>query len=875
MKRAFLLLFSILTFCLHLEAQKKELTYYLPDIEYDANIPTPEEFLGYQIGEWHISHDQLTYYLKELARLSPRVTIEEYARSYEARPLSLLTITSVENQKNIDQILADHQAISDPNRSKKINLNDQPTVLYQGYTIHGNEASGANAAPLVAYYLAAGKGAAIDELLDNVVILLDPCYNPDGMDRFASWVNRHKNANLISDPNDREYSEVWPGGRTNHYWFDLNRDWLLVQHPESQGRIRNFHKWKPNILTDHHEMGTNSTYFFQPGVPSRTNPITPPKNQELTGKIAEFHAAALDKIGSLYYTRESFDDFYYGKGSTYPDANGCIGILFEQASSRGHLQESDNGILSFPFTVRNQVTSSLSTQEAALNLRKELLTYQRDFYTSAMNEARSASTQGYVFGDNYDASRVNALLDMLLQHQIEVYAIDNATRIQGQNITKGNAFFVPTNQIQNRLVRGIFETMTSFQDSLFYDISTWVMPYAFNIPFEAVSGTSISKGNQITTLPKVEAQIIGKKTNYAYAFEWDDYFAPKALFHLQKEGLLTKVVTRTFSSQTAEGRKDFNYGTILISVQNQQNHTEDEVYAILQEAIKNTGVKVYAISTGLTPNGVDLGSPNIETLKQPKVLLVVGNRVSSYDSGEVWHLLDQRYGMPITIVEQDEVSYIDLGRYTDMVLVDGGYTDLNVEKVKNWVQNGGSLITFKRATRWASTNGLAGVNMRSSKGSSSKKTRPYIKAGEDYGASVIGGAIFETELDLTHPICYGYHTEKMPSFRRGTLFFERPSNRYAMPSAYTISPLLSGYISNANYRTLKNSATIIVTGIGRGRTISFSDNTNFRAFWWGTNKLFANALFFGDIISRNTTESPRGTTPKKQEEAVDSHGHQH
>jgi len=344
--------FCILLSCIATQAQ--ELDYYLPqDVKYNSKIPTPKSILGHEIGEFHVTHDKLVYYLEKLAEVSDRITIQRYAHTYEKRPLLLLTITSIENHSNLETIKKSHRELCDPQKSSFLNTKNMPSVVWQGYSVHGNEASGANAALVLAYYLAAAEGEQIDTMLKNTIILLDPVYNPDGLNRFATWVNMHKSKNLTTDPNSREFNEVWPGGRTNHYWFDLNRDWLLVQHPESQGRIKKFQEWKPNILTDHHEMGSNSTFFFQPGVPQRTNPITPAKNQELTAKIAEFHAKALDKIGSLYYSEESFDDFYYGKGSTYPDVNGGIGILFEQASTRGHAQETQNGILTFPFAIRN------------------------------------------------------------------------------------------------------------------------------------------------------------------------------------------------------------------------------------------------------------------------------------------------------------------------------------------------------------------------------------------------------------------------------------------------------------------------------------------------------------------------------------------
>jgi hypothetical protein len=317
---------------------------------------------------------------EKVAEVSNRVKLVEYGRTYENRPLLLLTISSPKNLANIDQIKAEHHKLVEPDKSSSLKTADMPIVVWMGYSVHGNEASGTNASPLAVYYLAAAQGAEIDSVLNESVILVDPRINPDGGERFSSWVNANKSMNLVADPNSRELNETWPGGRYNHYWFDLNRDWLYTQHPESKGRIVKYHEWKPNILTDHHEMGSGSSFFFQPGIPARTHPITPKKNIELTEKIGKFHASALDKIGSLYFTKEGYDDFYYGKGSTFPDAQGCIGILFEQASSRGHLQETPNGPMSFAFTIRNQFTTTLSTLRAAKSMRQELLDYQRSFY---------------------------------------------------------------------------------------------------------------------------------------------------------------------------------------------------------------------------------------------------------------------------------------------------------------------------------------------------------------------------------------------------------------------------------------------------------------------------------------------------------------
>jgi hypothetical protein len=284
------------------------LSYYLPqDVEYNPSIPIPQSIIGHEVGEWHITHDKLVQYMYALANASNRITIEDRGETFEDRPLLLLTITSPENHKNISSIQSAHINATESNTT---NEEDRPIVVYQGFSIHGNEPSGSNAALLAAYYLAAAEGSKIDSILNNTIILFDPSFNPDGLQRFAYWANTNRNINLNPDPNDREYSEVWPGGRTNHYWFDMNRDWLPVQLPESRARIKTFHNWMPNILTDHHEMGTNNSFFFQPGIPSRTHPLTPKLNQELTKGIANYHAKAFDKVGSLYYYEENFDDLY-------------------------------------------------------------------------------------------------------------------------------------------------------------------------------------------------------------------------------------------------------------------------------------------------------------------------------------------------------------------------------------------------------------------------------------------------------------------------------------------------------------------------------------------------------------------------------------
>lgn len=839
------------------QVETPSLDYYLPDdVTYDESIPTPKEVLGMEVGEWHVRHDQLVKYMYAVAEASDRISITEYARTYENRPLLLLTVTSEDNHANIDEIKQKHVQLTDANTSEELDISSMPAVVWMGYSVHGNEPSGSNSSLAVAYYLAAAQGPEIEETLNNTVILMDPSINPDGLNRFAHWANTNRSINvLVSDPESREYDEEWPGGRTNHYWFDLNRDWLLVQHPESKGRIQKFHEWKPNVLTDHHEMGSNSTFFFQPGIPSRTHPITPQLNQDLTGAIAEYHADALDKIQSLYYSEESFDDFYYGKGSTYPDVNGSIGILFEQASSRGHVQETDNGLLTFPFTIRNQFMTSLSTIKAANSLREEMLSSMRVFYRDAAEEADDASVKAYVFGENDDQARTNALAELLTRHQINVHKLNE----DHEGFEAGKAYVVPTNQQQYKLITAVFERRTTFTDSLFYDVSAWTLPMAFNLPFEELGNRDFNEdllGDAYTLGTPLEGELIGGESNYAYVFEWDEYYAPRAAYRLLSAGARVRVASLPFTAVTDEGAMEFDYGTVMVPLGIQDD--PEAVHDIMRTITEEDGIKVYDLSTGLTTQGIDLGSNNFENMRDPKVAIIGGPGSSSYEVGEVWHLLDQRYHMPLTMLTTDNVAGTDLSRYNTLVMTGsfGNLSERAAENIKNWVSSGGTLITYKYGITWAKRNGLANFEYASGNSNGEEEEevqyRPYVKAGSDRGAQVIGGAIFNATLDLTHPISYGFDSEEMTVFRNSTLFVEAGNNPYSTPVLYTDEPLASGYISEENEERLAGTAAVLVSGYGRGNVIVMPDNPNFRAFWYGTNKLFANAMFFGHTISGGT-----------------------
>ena len=679
-----------------------DLSYYLPDgITFNPTIPTPESVIGHEVGEWHVSHDRLVNYMYALDRASDRITLEVTGQTYETRPLLLLTITSPKNHQNIESLRKQHLVLSDPSASGNADTKSMPAVFYLGCSIHGNEPSGANAGLLMAYYLAAAQGPEIENYLQNTIILFDPSFNPDGLTRHSGWANSRKSKLISPDPNDMEHNEYWPGGRFNHYWFDLNRDWLVAQLPESRARIRKFQQWKPNVLTDHHEQGTNATFFFMPGEPTRVNPITPERNQELTRKIGEFHAKALDQIGSLYFTQEGYDDFYYGKGSTYPDVEGAIGILFEQASSRGHAQESVNGILTFPFTIRNHFVTMLSSLNAVNSMREELLNYQREFYKSAIVEATKDPVKAYLFG-SLDKAKTYQLVEILARHQVDVYSPAAATTINGKSYPIESSYVVPLNQAKYRIVKGMFGKMTQFKDSIFYDISSWTLPLAFGLDYEELK-VAPGLGAKVTEPAMPVGKMIGEKAKYAYVFETYGFYSPRALYRLVSHGIRAKVSTEPFYNATG---KRFEPGSIMVPLEN-QDKSPDQIEVYMREIAEKDAIDIYAFQTGLDYRGVSLGSSSFQVLTKPSIaMLVEGGSgfggVSATDAGEIWHLLDQRFNIPVTCLPVSIFNTANLNRYTTIIFPAGSYGSISEpakEKLKAWIQNGGVVIGFEQALK--------------------------------------------------------------------------------------------------------------------------------------------------------------------------------
>jgi hypothetical protein len=833
--------------CAH--AQGLSASNYLPKgIQFDANIPTPESIIGANVGEWHIRHDQLVQYMYALAEASPRVSIQETGRTHENRPLLLLTITSDKYRGQLDEIKARRiQQVM----TGEIEGTDSPLILYMGYSVHGNEASGSNAAMLIAYYLAAALSDDVTELLDNSIILLDPSLNPDGLSRFAQWANMHKSVNLVADSANREHKEGWPSGRTNHYWFDLNRDWLMLVHPESRARIQQFQNWRPHILTDFHEMGSDSTYFFQPGVHSRKHPLTPEGNVRITEALAKFHAQAFDRTKTLYFSQEGFDDFFYGKGSSYPDAQGSVGILFEQASSRGHLQQTQNGLLSFPASIQNHITTTLSTFAGALANKPAILDYQRSFFKQTQTLIKEDDTAAYLVAENKDLTRLQQFTQILEQHKIQFSYLQKDRKIDEQDYIAGHTVVVPTDQPQYRLLTSLFSTQKDFANNTFYDVSNWNLPFALNLSYAPISKRELGQLRVTDEAPTSQVLPALKADTYAYSFEWHHYKAPALLQSLLENKVQIRVAGAGFSAQINGQKKAFSPGTLVIPTALAQ---PDQLAVLLETLSHKYEVPVFSLTTGLAVSGSDLGSRKMLPVSLPKVLLVGGEGTSQYEVGEVWHYLDTRVGVPVTLVDQGRLDTLDLPQYSHMIFVSGSYKDVplnTMQHIEKWVKNGGTLIGQKTALRLFSQQNWLSVSVSNSKDIDKYFPEDDLTYADKEALKVkklIAGAVYQADIDNTHPLFYGYESNKLPMFKTSNMIVTSDNSPFTVPARYSDSPLLGGYSAPILATHISGTTAAIVEPMGDGVVIGFTDNMQFRGFWMGTNKLLSNAIYMSPLM---------------------------
>ncbi len=824
----------------------------LPEEEsYLAGVPKPEQVLGWPVGEWHARPEQITRYFEQLAENSSRASLEVIGQTHEQRPLIHLMITSPENQARLEQLRQNHLA------------GEGPLVVWLGYSIHGNEASGSNAAMLTAYHLIAGEAQWVKDLLDEAVIIIDPMFNPDGLGRFASWANMHRGQQPAGDRIHRAHWEAWPAGRFNHYWFDMNRDWLPATQPESVARLTQFHRWLPNILGDFHEQGSDAGYFFQPGVSQRKNPLTPDENVELTTELAKYHGRALDAIGQRYYSRETFDDFYYGKGSTYPDINGSIGILYEQPSTRGHKVDSINGEFTFTDAVRNHYATSISTLQGAYAIKDRLVDYQSRFYADSLQRASSSRGQAWVFADDGDPATAATLVELMTLHQIDVYPLGENMTANGINFSAGNAWVVPIRQRQAALIEAMFEQRTEFADNTFYDVSAWTLPKAFNLPFARVNSVPDRGDN-----PAEPSNLFTPQANAsAYIFNRHNLAGAALAMQLLNEDV--RVYRAGNSNVNSTASSLIHPGDFVVPVLRGEDRGKIEQQLAAQA--QRWQVPVQPVISGFNTAGVDLGSPSIQALRAVKPLMIVGRGVVPMEAGHIWHLVDRRLGLPLPMLDVNAQAVFNLDDYTHLLIPDADPKAIPKEwypLIKGWVSRGGVLVVQKRSSLWAQAifserpeklkesvsedDRIAGLIEKISKNKDTSYKdlgrQPYAQYQADAADRILGGAIFAGQLDLTHPLAQGYSREDLPVFLNSITRLEPSKNAYSTPLVLASSEPVAGFASEYTNQELDGRPVMVADRVGEGLVIKFAFNPNFRAFWRGTEKLYVNALVNATII---------------------------
>lgn len=806
----------------------------------DTNLLSPSQFLDYPLGQWHLRHDQINFYLKQLARESNKVSIEKSGQSHEARQQLTAVISSAKNQARLDEILQQRQ------RVKSGDAQQGPLVIWLAYSIHGDEASGAHAALKLSHLLASSNEQWITRLLDEAVILITPSQNPDGLDRFSNWTNNYRGQVDVSDNNHKEHRQNWPSGRSNHYFADLNRDWLFLRHPESQGRVALFHKWQPHYVGDFHEMGRDQSYFFQPGVPSRTHPLTPRDNQALTEQLAKFHQQALDELKQSYFSRQMFDDFYYGKGSTYPDINGSIGVLFEQARVRGQVQETRNGEIRFEDAISNQLATSISSLKGSLTLKDELLEYQSEFYQGRDKTLKRGRQQGFLIGAPANGNRIAELSELLLQHHIEFYYLTKPITQGKVDFAVQSSLFIPVNQPQKSLLLAMFDNRTEFTDPTFYDVSSWNLEQAYHL--QLIRNAKLDIDVLSKERPKASPFNVDEQA-VALLINWQQDNAAPVLQQLLQTGIRAKFAAKPFSIKVDGIDVNFPAGSLQIPLK-QTGNSASEITAKLTELQKRYTLDIASVNTSSSVSGIDLGSPDFHPMKPIKPLLVTGHGTNASEVGELWYYLDTKLAVPVTLVDVERLTRLTLSDYSHIILPGGSYSSLEekfARKLGQFASLGGTIIAQKGALSWLNKGHLLKTDL--------KEARFYKQLFDSTNLSFadreklearqsIGGAILELTLDPTHPLSFGIRGNRLPILKNKALGLTETSTPFIVAAKYSEEPLLSGYLAEEYQRSFSMSPAILLEPRGKGAIVILADNLMFRNIWLGSEKIYANALYF-------------------------------
>ncbi len=862
----------VLSFCLTASAQEDLIPphfHFEGDVPRDSSIPSPSEFLGYETGAEYTIYADVVRYIHAVAEASDRVTITEYARTYENRSLHALFITTPANHARLDEIRAANLRLADsdlPDSEAQELISGNPIVTWLSYNVHGNEPSSTEAALEVLYRLAAGTDDETLQMLDQTVIVIDPTINPDGRDRYVYWYKSMQSNQLRESSSDAEHDEPFPGGRTNHYWFDLNRDWVWLVHPESRGRIALYQQWLPQVHMDYHEQGFNNNYFTMPGKPPRN--LNLPEDYEMWADVfgrASGEALARNQVN--YFTRESFEFFYPGYGSSYPSILGSIGMLAEQGGhSRGGraVKTNDGYVLTLRQRVFDHFSTSLAVVRSAVENRQALLTYFRSFFDP---ETRDNETNAYLIPDDGGNGYVGDVIDLLLKHGVEIEQTTEAFSIDAYDYWDATStrrsfgvgtYVIRTNQDRHVLINTLMQRQMEIESLDMYDMSTWSIPLAYNLSGAAWTEQNLrADTSPVHSRPSRETGVVGENARYGYAIDWRQRGAPKALGMLWEAGYNVRSARKTFGM----GDEDFSVGTVIV-LRGRNRDLQDHLEADMARIARDANVRIVGMDASRMDRGMDLASASARVIKKPNVALMIDSPFSSETAGQLWFMFDRWVEYGVDRIRGRSFPRLDLDEYDVLILPPGNpgtvFDSVQTERLTTWIRKGGTLIGSESAARFLTKgrSGITGIEL--AKASDAEDSEDDAAENDDIeerfytrfedrrdstNVARISGSAMRAVLDNSHPLAAGM-PDHMFSLKFGSDAL-MPSSSMATVGYYDrdqSTVLASGASSDENKEKLAGKAFAGVQNMGDGKVILLLDKTQYRMFWIGPSRLMLNAV---------------------------------
>lgn len=824
-------------------------------------ISSPSDFLGYELGSKFTYHHKVVDYYQYVAERSPRVKLIPYGQTNERRPLMVAVVTAEKNMQRIEEIRQNNLRLSGRSELGPV-VGSKLPIVWLSYNVHGDESVSTEAAMAVLHSLLTGQWEGAAEWLENMVVVLDPCINPDGRDRYAHFYNQYGNATPNADPLAYEHNQPWPGGRYNHYLFDLNRDWAWQTQIESRQRMALYRQWMPQVHVDFHEMGMNSPYFFAPAARPYHEVITP-WQREFQQLIGRNHARYFDQESWLFFSKEVFDLLYPSYGDTWPTFNGAIGFTYEQGGGgRGGLAViTDTGdTLSLADRIAHHYTTSMSTIEVAYQQRSRLLEEFEQYFQQGMNNPAGPYKSYVIKGEpQNDPATLQAFTELLELNGIQYGSAQRPGRsLKGfdYQLNQSTPFrleagdlVISAYQPLSRFVQVLMEPKTAVEDSATYDLTAWALPYVYGLQAFATT-ERLLPGEK--PAPKTVRNSLPEQKPVGYLLAWKDFQDARFLAAAFGQQLRARFAEQPFR---IDG-KDYDRGTLLFLRTDNKGPQFDEKLLKIANEHQQVLTPVY---TGMVDSGKDFGSRSVRYIHAPKVAILGGDGVSPTSLGELWFFMEQQLQYPATMLNTAYLGRVDLEEFDVLILVSGNYGRFS-DQILEYVRQGGKVIAFERALSLfanASKDDKPQTQLAKDMEKMRKDKKEEQEADPDealkkysdrnraFLTESVEGAIFRVQLDETHPLAFGLGTS-LHLIKRNNTAYPYLSERGWNVGTFQESGYVAGFAGAKLRQKLQNTLAIGQEYLGSGTVVYVSDSPIIRAFWYRGRLLLSNAIFLVD-----------------------------